>query len=274
MLPYTIKSLTNCTELIDIWNKFGHGVSRSILEELATVNAFLVIDQQQENLVMPLEVSEDRLTRPAGRNSNRLEIIFANRFPLYTFYFVSRDKNLRKSTLYNIVIVIYIGSEIKMYYSVFWRANIHLPFVKWKRVAFLYSLLSGFGTTHKVNGILIQHGHFNTENLEMQRPKKKKEVADHFNIQCQKVLSIILVVNELVLLSRLFLEIQKNNFFCWSRTSAPNLGIISQLVVTASNGGDLCKFWLSFLDIVNVLLFTLYATRSGSGTFYWNVSEK
>ena len=31
-----------------------------------------------------------------------------------------------------------------------------------------------------------------------------------------------------------------------------------------SNGGDLCKFWLSFLDMVNVLLFTLYATRSGN----------
>ena len=34
-----------------------------------------------------------------------------------------------------------------------------------------------------------------------------------------------------------------------------------------SNGGDLRKFWLSFLNMVNVLLFTLYATRS----FYWNL---
>ena len=31
-----------------------------------------------------------------------------------------------------------------------------------------------------------------------------------------------------------------------------------------SNGGDLCKFWLSFLDRVNVLLFTVYATWSGN----------
>ena len=31
-----------------------------------------------------------------------------------------------------------------------------------------------------------------------------------------------------------------------------------------SNGGDLCKFWLSFIDMVNLLLFTLYATRSGN----------
>ena len=31
-----------------------------------------------------------------------------------------------------------------------------------------------------------------------------------------------------------------------------------------SNSGDICKCWLSFLDMVNVLLFTLYATRSGN----------
>ena len=34
-----------------------------------------------------------------------------------------------------------------------------------------------------------------------------------------------------------------------------------------SNAGDLCKFWLFFLDMVNVLLFTLYATRSGNWDF-------
>ena len=31
-----------------------------------------------------------------------------------------------------------------------------------------------------------------------------------------------------------------------------------------SNSRDLCKFWLSFLDMVNMLLFTLHATRSGN----------
>ena len=73
MLPYTIKSLINCTELIDICNTLGHGVSRSILEELATENAFLVIDQQQENLAMPLEVAKDRLTIVVYDNIDRLE---------------------------------------------------------------------------------------------------------------------------------------------------------------------------------------------------------
>ena len=73
MLPYTIKSLTNCPEIIDICNKLGHDVSRPTLEELVTENAFLVIDQQQENLVMPLEVAEDRLTIAVYDNIDRLE---------------------------------------------------------------------------------------------------------------------------------------------------------------------------------------------------------
>ena len=73
MLPCTIKSLTHCTELIDICSKLGHGVSRSILKELATENAFLVTDQQQENLVMPLEVVEDRLAIAVYDNIDRLE---------------------------------------------------------------------------------------------------------------------------------------------------------------------------------------------------------
>ena len=31
MYPYTIKSLTNCTELIDINSRLGHGISRSLI---------------------------------------------------------------------------------------------------------------------------------------------------------------------------------------------------------------------------------------------------
>ena len=46
MLPTVIKSLTNCTELITLNNKLGHGVSKSILEELFTENAFNIIDKQ------------------------------------------------------------------------------------------------------------------------------------------------------------------------------------------------------------------------------------
>ena len=75
MLPYTVKSLTNSRKLIYICSKLGYGVSRSILEELATENAFLVIDQQHENLVMLIEVAEDRLTIAAYDNVYQLEEI-------------------------------------------------------------------------------------------------------------------------------------------------------------------------------------------------------
>ena len=45
MYSYTIKSLTNCAELIDINNRLGDGISRSLVEELSTENAYRVMDQ-------------------------------------------------------------------------------------------------------------------------------------------------------------------------------------------------------------------------------------
>ncbi len=51
MYPYTIKSLTNCTELIDISSRLGHGISRSLVEELTTENVYRVMDQQNEGTV-------------------------------------------------------------------------------------------------------------------------------------------------------------------------------------------------------------------------------
>ena len=39
-----IKQLTNCTELITMNNKLGHGVSDSLLEELFIKNIFQLID--------------------------------------------------------------------------------------------------------------------------------------------------------------------------------------------------------------------------------------
>ena len=44
LYPYAIKSLTNSTRLITINNQLGHGVSASILEELAAENAFRVLE--------------------------------------------------------------------------------------------------------------------------------------------------------------------------------------------------------------------------------------
>ena len=63
MYFYTIKSLTNCTEFIDINSRLGHGISRSLVEELSTENAYLVMDQQSEETVaLPPESKEKTFT--------------------------------------------------------------------------------------------------------------------------------------------------------------------------------------------------------------------
>ena len=63
MYPTVIESLTNSTELITLNNKLGHGVSKSILEELFTENAFHIIDKQtNEDTLIPHEFLPNKLT--------------------------------------------------------------------------------------------------------------------------------------------------------------------------------------------------------------------
>ena len=45
LLPSVIKTLTNNTEIMNIINCLGHGVSNSILSEMHTENAFRVQEQ-------------------------------------------------------------------------------------------------------------------------------------------------------------------------------------------------------------------------------------
>ena len=52
MFPYHILSFTNSTELIDVTNELGHGVSSSILEKGS--NAFKVLEQQRKELLIML----------------------------------------------------------------------------------------------------------------------------------------------------------------------------------------------------------------------------
>ena len=42
LLPRVIKTLTNCTELINLTNKLGHGTSYTSLAEMNTENAYAV----------------------------------------------------------------------------------------------------------------------------------------------------------------------------------------------------------------------------------------
>ena len=46
LLPSIVKTLTNNTELINILNRLGHGVSYSLFMEAQTENTFQILDEQ------------------------------------------------------------------------------------------------------------------------------------------------------------------------------------------------------------------------------------
>ena len=74
LYPYAIKSLTNSTKLITINNQLGHGISASILEEeLATENAFRVLENQLEDSVLLHGVSNEVFTMTVHDNIDRNE---------------------------------------------------------------------------------------------------------------------------------------------------------------------------------------------------------
>lgn len=75
LYPYTIKSLTNNTELITLTNRFGHGVSYSILEELETENALLQLEKARANegIVLPDGCNKNTFSIMVADNIDRLE---------------------------------------------------------------------------------------------------------------------------------------------------------------------------------------------------------
>ena len=82
LYPYAIKSLTNSTKLITINNQLGHGVSASILEELATENAFGVLENQLSNSVLLNGVSKEVFTMTVHDNIDRNEETLTGKFKL------------------------------------------------------------------------------------------------------------------------------------------------------------------------------------------------
>ena len=73
LLPSVIKTLTNNTEIINIINRLGHGVSYSILSEMHTENAFRIQEQQLGDIVIPEEASKETFTIYVGDNIDRTE---------------------------------------------------------------------------------------------------------------------------------------------------------------------------------------------------------
>ena len=63
LLSSTIKTLTNNTELINIVNRLGHGISYSILNELTTENAFKIQEEQFDGkCILPVGFQKNMFT--------------------------------------------------------------------------------------------------------------------------------------------------------------------------------------------------------------------
>ena len=73
LLPSVIKTLTNCTELINLTNKLGHGISYKLLAELNTENAYAVWENKCQGMAIPPGVKEGTFTIYVADNIDRLE---------------------------------------------------------------------------------------------------------------------------------------------------------------------------------------------------------
>ena len=73
LLPSVIKTLTNNTEIINILNRLGHGISYSILSEMNTENAYRIQEQQLGEVVIPEDVMKELFSIYVADNIDRTE---------------------------------------------------------------------------------------------------------------------------------------------------------------------------------------------------------
>ena len=60
LFPAVVKALCNNTEILKLFNKFGHGISYDLVEEIETEYALQVINEQRENRVfIPANVMQE-----------------------------------------------------------------------------------------------------------------------------------------------------------------------------------------------------------------------
>ena len=85
LLPTLIKSLTNNTELININNKMGHGISYTSLMETQTENAYYILEQQsQDNVILPISCQKEAFTIYVADNIDRNEETISGRSQIFT----------------------------------------------------------------------------------------------------------------------------------------------------------------------------------------------
>ena len=89
LLPTLIKSLTNNTEIINVINKPGHGVSFTVLMGTHTENAYKILEQQLENtFILPLDCQREEYTTNVADNIDiKEETLSGNKIYIYFFAF-------------------------------------------------------------------------------------------------------------------------------------------------------------------------------------------
>ena len=78
LFPVVVKALCNNTEILKLINKFGHGISYDLVEEIETEYALEVINEQRENrVVIPANVMQEEarstVALMVADNSDNLE---------------------------------------------------------------------------------------------------------------------------------------------------------------------------------------------------------
>ena len=67
LFPSVVKALCNNTEILNLLNKYGHGISYDLLEEIETDFALNVINEQAENrAVIPIDFKEGETSSPVA----------------------------------------------------------------------------------------------------------------------------------------------------------------------------------------------------------------
>ena len=74
LLPTIIKSLTNNTEIVNVVNRLGHGVSYTLLMESQTENAYKIHELQTESgYILPIDCQKEAFTIYVADNIDRNE---------------------------------------------------------------------------------------------------------------------------------------------------------------------------------------------------------
>ena len=74
LLPSLVKTLTNNTEVINILNRLGHGISDTVLMETQTENAYQILEQQMTSqCIIPKHSKKEAFTIFVADNIDRNE---------------------------------------------------------------------------------------------------------------------------------------------------------------------------------------------------------